>query len=157
MRQHSATASPVTGRRDLLGGIAGVLVLAWAAAAFCLAGADFVDRLTGPPRPLGVTAWNPGEYASARLERLFAAVEPLVPPGELVLVSAPAATAEEELFLSLWGAYHLPRHRVVRARHPGSPAGAYLVVLDDGSSAAGGERLLRHPAGALYRLPRDGV
>ena len=132
----------------------GLGVLLWSAALFAVALVRFGDRLLGPPRPVGVTAWNPGEYESARLERFLAAVEPHVPPGRVV-VFATDAPADQELFQSLWAAYHLPRHRVIRSRHPAAgAAGEYLVVFDGGAAApAGGEELLRRPEGALYRLP----
>lgn len=145
--------------RRRLAAAAGLAVLAWTGVACAVAVVRFADRLLGPPRPVGVTGWSPGEYASTRLEGLLAAVEPRVPPGRVVLFSAASAPAEEELFQSLWAAYYLPRHRVVRARHPAAAAaGEYLVVLDGGAAAApaGGEELLRHPAGALYRLPGAG-
>lgn len=135
----------------------GVGVLAWATVAFGLAGAGFLRRLAAPPEAVGVTAWSPGEYASTRLESLFVAVEPRVPPGRVVLFSAPSLAAEEELFLSLWGAYHLPRHRVIRARHPAAATGEYLIVYDGpGDEGVAAEELLRHPVGRLYRLPDDG-
>ncbi|HUO86913.1 MAG TPA: hypothetical protein VM617_05950 [Thermoanaerobaculia bacterium] len=140
-------------RRRLAVGALGVLVLAWAAVAFLLASADFLARLVGPPQAVGVTAWSPGEYASERLADFLGQIEPRVPPGRVVLFSAPAAAAEEELFLSLWGAYHLPRHRVIRARHPAAGAGEYLVVYDGVPPRPPGEELFRHPVGALYRLP----
>lgn len=135
----------------------GVALLLWTGAAFALATARFAERLAGPPRAVGATAWNPGEYGAARLEELLAAVEPRVPPGEVVLLSAAAAPAEEELFLSLWAGYYLPRHRVIRARHPAAAEAGYLVALGaDAAPEAGGagaEELLRHPTGTLYRLP----
>lgn len=142
------------GRRRLAAA-AGLALLAWTGVACAVAVARFADRLLGPPRPVGVTGWNPGEYGSGRLEAFLAAVEPRVPPGRVVLFSAASAPSEEELFQSLWAAYYLPRHRVIRARHPGAAAGEYLVVSDGGAAAApaGAEELLRHPAGALYRLP----
>ena len=142
-------------RRRRLAAAAGLAILAWTGVACAVAVARFADRLIGPPRPMGVTGWSPGEYASGRLEALLAAVDPRVPPGRVVLYSAAAAPAEEEYFQSLWAAYYLPRHRVIRARHPGAAAGEYLVVVDGRGAAAprGSEELLRHPAGTLYRLP----
>lgn len=149
--------------RRLRRAAAAALVVAltlWAGVLFGVAVARFAARLGGPPRPVGVTSWNPGEYASARLERFLAEVEPRVPPGRVVLFSAAAAPAADELFQSLWAAYYLPRHRVIRARHPAAgAAGEYLVVFDGGAAAApppGSEELLRRPEGALYRLPGGG-
>lgn len=144
-------------RRRRLAAAAGVAILAWTGVACAVAVVRFADRLLGPPRPVGVTGWSPGEYASARLEGLLAAVEPRVPPGEVVLLSAAAAPAEEELFLSLWAGYYLPRHRVIRARHPAAAEAGYLVALGADAApetgGAGAEELLRHPTGTLYRLP----
>lgn len=130
----------------------GLALLLWTAAACVVATARFAERLLGPPRPVGASAWNPGEYGSARLEELLAAVEPRVPPGEVVVVSAAAAPAEEELFLSFWAGYYLPRHRVIRASHPAAAAAEYLVALGPDPAPRAGEELLRHPSGVLYRL-----
>lgn len=134
----------------------GLALLLWAAAACVAATAGFLERLLGPPRAVGATRWNPGEYGPARLEELLAAVEPRVPPGEVVLLSAGRAPAEEELFLSLWAGYYLPRHRVIRARHPAAAEAEYLVAFGAGQAPPKGEELLRQPSGALYRLPRGG-
>lgn len=149
----SAASAPPLRRR--LAAALGVAILAWTGVACAVAAGRFADRLLGPPRPAGATRWNPGEHAAGRLEAFLAAVEPRVPPGRLVLFSLAAAPAEEEYFQSLWAAYYLPRQRVIRARHPAAAAGEYLVLVDGGGTAppAGGEELLRHPAGALYRLP----
>jgi hypothetical protein len=131
----------------------GVALLLWTGAACVVATARFAGRLLGPPRPAGASAWNPGEYGAARLEELLAAVEPRVPPGEVVVVAAAPAPAEEELFLSLWAGYYLPRHRVIRASHPAAAEAAYVVALGPAAAAPpAGEELLRHPAGVLYRL-----
>jgi hypothetical protein len=137
----------------------GAALLLWTAAVFAVASVRFVDRLLGPPRAVGATGWNPGEYGPGRLEELLAAVEPRVPPGEVVLVSAAPAPAEEEMFVSLWAAYYLPRHRVIRARHPAAAQGRWLVAFGAEASPPGGaaEELLRHPSGALYRLPPGGL
>lgn len=155
LRRPSASRAPSPATRRRIAGVLGVLLAVWVAAASILTGIDFVARLVGPPQPLGVTAWSPGEYASTRLADLLAEVEPRVPAGRVVVFSAPSAGAEEELFLSLWGAYHLPRHRVIRARHPAAGVGEYLVVYDGTAPVAAGEELLRHPAGTLHRLPVD--
>lgn len=162
----SAAAGPATmaeagggphRRRRRVALVLGAALLAWTAALFAVASVRFVDRVAGPPRPVGVMGWNPGEYASNRLARLLAAVEPRLPSGSVVLISAGHERRGEEFFLSLWAAYHLPRHRVIGAHHPGAAAGEYLVVFDAPPEApAGGEALLRHPLGTLYRLPASG-
>ena len=131
----------------------GLALLLWTAAACVVATVRFAQRLLGPPQPAGASAWHPGEYGSARLEELRAAAAPRVPPGEVVVVSAAPAPSEEELFLSLWAGYYLPRHRVIRASHPAAAEARYLIALGPEAAPRRGEELLRHPSGALYRLP----
>lgn len=134
-----------------------MVVLGWTAVAFAVATGGFIDRATGPPQPVGVTRWNPGEYAPNQLASLLEAVAPRVPAGRLVLIHADRAPAEEQYFLSLWAAYHLPRHRVVRAGHPAAATGDHLVVFSPGHRPPPPEPqwqpVLEHPAGALYRRP----
>lgn len=134
----------------------GLALLLWAAAACVVATARFAQRLFGPPRPVGASSWNPGEHGPARLEELLAAVEPRVPPGEVVVLAAAPAPAEEEMFISFWTAYYLPRHRVIRAGHHAAAQAEYLIALGPDAAPRAGEELLRHPSGTLYRLPRGG-
>lgn len=157
-----ASSTSVTGRlrTALLG--AGVL---WGAWSF---GVEVVHTFTAPPPPPAAppSHWTPRAAAVAELEGFLNPLDPSLPHGSRIAVGSHGLAESEDFFLSLWAAYFLPHHDVVRAIHRRSLEGAdYLLLYHSSLGDFGDEAiaavfpeepllLAEHPAGTLYRIPR---
>lgn len=110
------------------------------------------------PLPEETILWRFATPQAAELARLAASARGRLPEGAVVAVDAPALDDPANFFLYLWAAYRLPRHDVVRWRHPEERrlAGYLLAWGEPPPGAAGAVPLLRRPSGGLYRLPRRG-
>lgn len=148
------------GRRLLLGAL-----IVWGAWAF----ADgLLVAFREPPAPLEAppSHWSLRAPAVAELEGFAREIDRALPAGRRIAVGRRGLSPAEDFFLSLWLAYVLPRHDVLRARlrWPLDRAD-YLLLhrssLDDyrpeaveAVFARPPRLVLEHPAGTLYRISR---
>lgn len=73
------------------------------------------ERTAG--RPLGFSRWQLDTPQSDRLIAFASAVGEQVPAGSVIAFATGAGRGDAEFFQSLWLAYELPRHRVIRLSH----------------------------------------
>lgn len=102
----------------------------------------------------------------AELEGFAREIDRVLPAGRRIAVGHRGLSPSEDFFLSLWLAYVLPRHDVLRARLRWPLDRADYLLLHRGSLAdfrpeaveAVFDRpprlVLEHPAGTLYRISR---
>jgi len=147
-------------RASLLG--AGVL---WGVWSF---GVEVFHTFTAPPPPLAAppSHWTPRAAAVSELEGFLDTLDPGLPRGSRIAVGTHGLPESEDFFLSLWAAYFLPHHDVVRTLHRRSLEGAdYLLLYRSSLGDFGAEAiaavfaeepllLAEHPAGTFYRIPR---
>lgn len=140
----------------------------WGAWAF---GVEVLHTFTASPPPLQAppSHWTPRAAAVVELEDFLDPLDHGLPRGSRIAVASHGLSESEDYFLSLWAAYHLPRHDVVRALHRRLLDRADYLLLyrssleDFGEEAIGAvftERpvlLAEHAAGTLYRLPRHRI
>lgn len=120
-------------------------------------GAEMLHVLTHPPADGRTGAppifWRFGAPEVTELARSLSALDDRLPAGSVVAVTSPPLPQSGGFFLSMWCAYYLPHHDVVRLELPASRAIAQYVfawhtTLDHPRLA----RLERGPAGTLYRV-----
>ena len=91
--------------------------------------------------------WRLGSAPVEEWRKFLEAVGQRVPLGTQILMDAPTLDPADEFFLSMWCAYYLPRHEVVR--HDNMVSGAELPkyrLVPNGLAS-----FLRQPA----RIPRS--
>jgi hypothetical protein len=154
MPSPSATAPPPSAPphsllRRRAGTAALILLLAVAAVGFAAEVVRFERRLgerVGSPE-----GWRLDSPDAAGVGHFLASVEPTIPPGALVAFAPAVNLPAEEHFISLWAAYHLPRHRLIRYGHYATGSADWLVgyrrTVDDPRFVLA----RRLPSGALYR------
>lgn len=113
--------------------------LVWSMIAFGLRGFDALRQAALPPLTPAML-WRIDSSQIEEWAQFFGAVEQRVPLGSTIIVDAPGADPADEFFLSLWAAYYLPRHEVVRRVNlgPGEDQPRYRIT------AKGAASLLRH-------------
>lgn len=148
----------------MVGAIFGVAVL-WSGWGL---GVELLHAFLDPPAPLQAppSHWTLRAPAAQELESFLELVNRDLPAGRLIAVGDRGLSPSEDFFLSLWVAYHLPRHDVVRAYHRWPLARAdhlflYRSSLEDFPQRAVESRFRRRPvllregpAGSIYRIPR---
>lgn len=122
-------------------------------------------------RPLSVAMepalmWRLGSAPVEEWRQFLEAVEQRVPMAAKVLVDAPTLDPADEFFLSMWCAYYLPRHEVVRRNNlvSGAKLPKYRVVPNGAASflrqptqvVQSGVGVLDHSGGAGERLLLEG-
>lgn len=137
--------------------IAGALLLAWIAFWF-LAEVNALRRDTAsPPNPGIVAHWGLSTPRAQGFGYWVAKMRPEIPAGAVVVLTSSTGNREQDFFLTLWAAYHLPRHRVIGTEHPEAwTRGEYLLAYDTKvETAPDGRRLsvvAEDHVGVLYRI-----
>ena len=148
----------------MLGAILGVAVV-WSGWGL---GVELVHAFGDPPAPLQAppSHWTLRAPAAQELRDFLEPLDRDLPAGRLIAVGTRGLDPSDDFFLSLWVAYHLPHHDVVRAYHRWPLTRADHLFLYRSSLEDFPERavegqferrpvLLREgPAGSLYRIPR---
>jgi hypothetical protein len=144
--------------------ILGAAVL-WGAGSF---GVEVFHAFADSPPPLRAppSRWTLRAAPAIELEDFLGGLDTELPRDSRVAVGDRGLPASEDFFLSVWVAYDLPHHDVVRARHrPLLDRADYLFLYrssledfrEEAIDAVFAERPIRvaeHPAGTLYRIPR---
>jgi hypothetical protein len=157
-----ASSTSVTGWLRIA--ILGAAVL-WGAGSF---GFEVFHAFADSPPPLEAppSQWTLRAAPARELSDFLKGLDAGLPRGSLVAVGDRGLPASEDFFLSLWVAYDLPHHDVVRARHrPLLDRADYLFLYRssledfreeaiDAVFAKRPVRVAEHPAGTLYRIPR---
>lgn len=102
--------------------------LIWALVAF---GQEMVAVARGQPLGTGAppSSWTLGSPAVESLARTLAPLDRTLPAGRRVALASDLLPAED-FFLSMWCAYLLPRHDLVRAFHqPSLPRARVLITF----------------------------
>ena len=152
-------------RASLLGAAllgAGLLWGAWSL------GVEVLHAYTVPPPSLQAppSHWTLRAAAAGELEAFLHPLDHDLPRRSRIAVATRGLPESEDYFLSLWAAYHLPRHDVVRAVHRRLLQRADYLLLyrssledfgEEATAAVFAERpvlVAEHPAGTLYRIRR---
>lgn len=102
-----------------------------------------------------VVFWRLGTPPPARLAEFLEPVGEAVPEGSVVVFAtgSEGGGGDAEFFQSLWAAYVLPRHRVVRLARPAARTeGEYLAAYGTEIEHPRLVELDRPPGGVLYRI-----
>lgn len=124
-----------------------LLLLAWGLTSFSL---ELLRafRLPAPPTA-PPSRWTLRSPAVGEIGSFADRIDPILEPGRRIVLSTPRPWAED-FFLSLWHAYHLPRHDVVRGVHRWAHSGAtHLIATPTPVSTLPGDRVPRLPATPL--------
>ena len=143
--------------------VVAALLLAWAGWAFAVTALEVGSQSLDRSDPEAVAAWRLGEPRAASLRTFLHTMAVYLPPDRVVAFSAASDDFDQRFFLTLWSAYFLPEHRVVRL--PGSVAepdlaavpADYVITYNHRfdlprPGPPGLEEVARHPSGALYRV-----
>lgn len=146
-------------RRRILPTLLAAAAVAWMLWAFGMELGHAFGAPADDPRP---ARWSLRSPEVEELRGLLAEADGRLPAGSLVAVTSPwPPGGPQEFFFSLWCAYLLPRHDVVRASQPWALKRADSFLAHRAVSGApqiepppGRAPVLvfEHPAGSLYRL-----
>ncbi len=130
---------------------AGALLL-WTAAGFAVEAARFAAA-PAAPRSGSVADLRLGMPGARGLELFCDQVAPRLGPGDVVAFTGGSTNPLQEDFFALWGAYLLPRQRVLALRDPRAPQLAeWVAAFDTRLDLPRLEEVERFPGGVLYRV-----
>lgn len=136
------------------------LLVAWAGATLVAELTALRHELRHPPNSGWVADWRLGTPRAEGFASFLAAADRHLPDDSVVVLAAPVPEGPQTFFLTLWAAYHLPRHRVIAegraATGPGDSPGDYLVAYGVERPGPGRQEVARLPGGVVYRLAAGG-
>ncbi len=130
--QATSSRSPL---RSRVAGIALGVLLLWSLVAMALRVRDVAHR-PGSTRLGPALLWRSGTMQVKQWQEFFEAVGARVPEGSEILVDAASVDPADEFFLTMWCAYALPHHTIVRRQNLLDPSKlpAYRITTNGESS-----------------------